>query len=214
YQSSLTKTWHSESYPAISPSRPALSAEDKVVVITGSASGIGFSIARAFAAAGCTKMAILARKENILTRAKESIEQEYPGTNGLALPTDITDGKQLTIAFTTVAESFRAIDILVCSAAYMPASAPVLSPECDLDSWWNTFTTNVLGVMKVARAFEPHAAEGGQILNIATALATLPPLQHGLSSYAASKAAAAKAFDCIALENPHLKGRSTSDLVL
>lgn len=32
---SLTETWHTASYPAISPSRPELSAANKTVVITG-----------------------------------------------------------------------------------------------------------------------------------------------------------------------------------
>ncbi len=49
---SLTTKIHKSVYPAISPSRPALSQAGKTVLVTGASGGIGYAIARAFAAAG------------------------------------------------------------------------------------------------------------------------------------------------------------------
>lgn len=40
---SLTKTWHTESYPAISPTRPELSTDSKTVVITGGVSAFPYT---------------------------------------------------------------------------------------------------------------------------------------------------------------------------
>ncbi|KFA69574.1 hypothetical protein S40285_09107 [Stachybotrys chlorohalonatus IBT 40285] len=202
---SLTKVWHRESYPAISPSRPEISAKGKVVVITGGASGIGSSITRTFAAGGSTKNAILARREENLVATKESIERDFPSTEILGLSTDITSRRQVEDAFAKIAETFGEINVFVSSAAYMPTGAPVLSQQCDLDDWWQTFTTNILGVIQASRAFARHAADGARVLNVSTCLATTPPLEPNVSAYAASKAASSKVFDFIALENPGLK---------
>ncbi|KAK5174348.1 uncharacterized protein LTR77_001428 [Saxophila tyrrhenica] len=58
---SLTKTWHSQSYPSIDPLRPELSAKGKVVAITGGGGAIGAATALAFAKAGASKIAIIGR---------------------------------------------------------------------------------------------------------------------------------------------------------
>lgn len=39
--SSFTKVWHSDTYPAINPTKPELSVAGKSVVITGGGAGIG-----------------------------------------------------------------------------------------------------------------------------------------------------------------------------
>ena len=202
---SLTKVWHGESYPAISPSRPELSVKGKVVAITGGASGIGSSITRAFAAGGSTKIAVMARREKNLLVTKEAIEKEFPGTEVLSIPTDITNKKQVDGAFAKVARTFGKIDIFISVAGYLSTPAPVLNPEFDLDDWWHTFNTNVLGVVQSTRAFARHAAETARVLHVSTCIASIPPLEPGVSAYAASKAASSKVFDYIALENPGLK---------
>jgi NADPH:quinone reductase-like Zn-dependent oxidoreductase len=67
---SLTKTWHSAPYAAIDPTQPKLSAKGKTFVITGGATAIGAAIARAFAAAGASRIAIMSRTEKNLLAAK------------------------------------------------------------------------------------------------------------------------------------------------
>ncbi|UKZ56665.1 hypothetical protein TrVGV298_010505 [Trichoderma virens] len=59
----ITDKAHKASYPAISPSRPALSQAGRTVLITGGSGGIGYGIALAFAAAGADRVIIVGREE-------------------------------------------------------------------------------------------------------------------------------------------------------
>jgi NAD(P)-dependent dehydrogenase (short-subunit alcohol dehydrogenase family) len=201
---SLTKIWHCASYPAISPSRPELSAKGKNIVITGGGSGIGASIAKAFAAGGSTHIAIMSRTESNLLMTKHLIEEKFLGTKVLAVTADITDASQVDDAFAKISQAFGKIDVFVCNSAFLPVPRPIFSPDFDIQDWWTTFNTNVLGTLNSVRAFVRHATESAQILHISTAIAHIPPLEPGISAYAASKLAATKLFDYIALENPEI----------
>jgi FlaA1/EpsC-like NDP-sugar epimerase len=75
----FTKVWHTEPYPAISPTRPELSVTGKSVLITGGGTGIGAAIAKAFAAAGSTQIAIVGRTEKTLLATKQELETLFPG---------------------------------------------------------------------------------------------------------------------------------------
>ncbi|SPO04713.1 related to reductase [Cephalotrichum gorgonifer] len=196
--------WHSESYPAISPSRPELSVKGKVVVVTGGGTGIGASIAKAFAAGGSTKIAVMSRTERNLVATKHAIEAEFPGTQVLAVPADITNASQVNEAFAKISETFGNIDVFVSNSASMPVPRPILGPGFDVQDWWSAFNTNILGALYSVQGFVRYAADGAHILHISTCIAHIPPLEPGVSGYAASKAAAAKLFDYIALENPGL----------
>ena len=201
---SLTKTWHTESYPAISPSRSELSVRGKVVVVTGGGSGIGASITRAFAAGGATKLAILSRSLPKLVACKNEIEETYPGTEILTLAADITNAEQVNDAFSKIDQTFGKIDILVCNSAFMPAPTRVLDPDLDVGEWWMTYTTNVLGALHTVRAFAKFASSKPQVLHISSCMGHVPPLEPGISAYSASKSAAAKVFDYLAFEYPEL----------
>ncbi|KAM5355064.1 hypothetical protein ACJ41O_001710 [Fusarium nematophilum] len=201
---SLTKVWHNKPYPAISPSRSELSAKGKTVVITGGGSGIGAGIAEAFATAGSTKIAIIGRTEERLLTTKNAIETAFPGTKVLVAVADITRMEQVEEGFNKIDRTFGKIDVFVNNAAFLPAPKPVLSSDFDIQDWWTAFSTNILGVVHSVRAFANHAAGESCLLNISTCISHIPPLEAGVSAYAASKAAASKLLDYIALENPGL----------
>lgn len=200
----LTKVWHSESYPGISPSRAELSAKGKTVVVTGGGTTIGASIAKSFAAAGSTKIAVMSRTERNLIATKQSIEAEFPGVEVLVVVADITSMKQVDDGLSKIYEAFGKIHVFVSNAAVLPVPRAVLSDDFDIQDWWATFSTNVLGLLHSVRGFAKHAAEGACLLNISTCICHIPPLEAGVSAYAASKAAAAKMIDYIAFENPEL----------
>ncbi|KAM0254685.1 hypothetical protein ACHAQJ_006535 [Trichoderma viride] len=198
---SWTKVWHSEPYPAISPTRPELSSAGRVVVVTGGGSGIGAAIADAFARAGSEKIAIISRTQSRLDKTKADIEAKNPHTKVLAVAADITKEIDINNAFDKIEEAFGKIDVYVSNSGWMSTNSKVA--ESDAAEWWQGFETNVLGAFLSFKAFHKHAAlKGAHILNVDSGIAHMPALPSGISAYASSKAAATKLFDYIAVEYP------------
>lgn len=195
---SLTKLWHTDTYDAINPSRPELSAKGKVVLITGGGSGIGAATAKAFAAAGCTKLALVGRRQNALDNTASAIKKGYPAVKILTPTADITNESQINAAVDSVAQEFGAVDVLVANSGFL--STPATVTEGDPADWWKTFEVNVYGQMLTVRAFLKHASTAPVIISISSGVATMPALPVGNSGYVASKLGAIRLFDYLALE--------------
>lgn len=133
-----TKKWHTKPYPAISPLRPELASKGKVVIITGGGTGIGLSIAKAFAQAGASQIGIIGRREYILKLAiKEIAKCSTTGAKIEYAVADVTKAVEINAAFTTLAEKLGEIDIFVSNACYLSQPAPVTEAddvECDFSS--------------------------------------------------------------------------------
>jgi NAD(P)-dependent dehydrogenase (short-subunit alcohol dehydrogenase family) len=184
--------------------RPELSAKGRTIVITGGGTSIGAGIAKSFAAAGSTKIAIMSRTEKNLIATKQAIETEFPETQVLVVVADISNMTQVDEGFNKISQAFGKIHIFISNAGFLPVARPLLSPEFDIEDWWTTFNTNVLGVLHSVRGFARFAAEGACLLHISTGISHIPPMEPGISAYAASKAAANRLFEFIATENPDL----------
>ena len=126
--------WRNDTYAAISPTRPELSAKGKRIIVTGGgAGGIGAEIVRSFAAAGATQIAILGRRKDKLEAAKTNIEKEFEGANISVHTADITNEVDLLKA----AEAIGTWDVLVMNAGYL--STPNKLVEVDMEDWWKGF---------------------------------------------------------------------------
>lgn len=134
-----TKTYHTQSYDRIRPSNTG-NASGKTVLITGGASGVGYSISRAFAAAGAAKILIVSRSPGPQADAKQKLEQAYPNTKIETHSLATTDEQGITNLFKTAGP----IDILVLSAgiAHAQPSKPHETPFSDI---WKCYETNVQG---------------------------------------------------------------------
>ncbi|RDW89014.1 hypothetical protein BP6252_01046 [Coleophoma cylindrospora] len=130
-----TQTYHKESYPAISPTRPELSTAGKVVFITGGGSGIGPRIAHAFATAGSTEISILGRTASSLFDTKKEIEAAHAGTKVHTSVADILDASAVEAAFAGVEKEFgKKVDICVSNAGYLPDNETIA--DGDIDEWF------------------------------------------------------------------------------
>lgn len=199
---SLTKTWHTEAYPTISPIRPELSTKGKTIVITGGGSGLGAHIARDFAASGASKIGLLGRTERTLLATKRAIEAKFPSTTVSTFIADVADKAAIDAAFTSLHSTLGPIDIFVNNAGYLPA--PQDAASAPLEEWWRGFDVNVKGSLLATQAFlRTKAAAGAMLINLSSAIAHIPPMA-GFSGYAASKLAATKFFDYVQAENPSL----------
>ena len=194
---SFTKTWHNASYPAISPSNPALSVAGKTIFVTGGGAGIGLATARAFAAAGASTVAISGRTEKTLLSAKSGIESAHKGVKVLTFVADVTDQKAVDAAFASAGK----VDLLVHNAAYLPRLVAI--SESSIQDWWSGFEINVKGSFIVTQAFLKKAASDATLIDVTTAMVHFPAFP-GYSAYIASKIAELRFFDGVQTENPEM----------
>ncbi|CCF41689.1 hypothetical protein CH063_11895 [Colletotrichum higginsianum] len=197
---SATKIYHTESYAAISPSRPELSTKGKHAFISGGGSGIGASIAQSLAKSGITTLGLLGRTIKTLQDNKAVIEALNRDTKVHLYVADLTDAEQTSAALASFSESVGGkIDILVANAAYMADIESI--PDSDPSDWWRAFEISVRGNFNLLRAFHPHASPAASVIHISTAAIHLPHMP-GHSAYRASKSAATKLFEYYRDENP------------
>ena len=174
---SYTKTFHTEAYPAISPTRPELSTKGKVVFITGGGSGIGPRITHAFATSGSTKITIIGRTESTLLSTKKEIEAQHPGVKVLTFKADIVDAAAVERAFAETEKEFGPVDILVSNAAYLPDVEPLAT--ANVDEFFRGFEVNVKGTLILSQAFLKHASEKSTLISINTGGAHVGPMVCG-----------------------------------
>lgn len=196
---SFTRTWHNNTYAAINPSNPSLSATNKTVFVTGGGAGVGRSISQSFASAGATTLVISGRREAVLQSAKKEIEAAHPKTKVLTTAADIVDEKAMNAAFASVGAK---IDILVHNAGYLADTTPIATS--DLAEWWKGFEINIKGSFIVTQAFLKHAAKDAVLIALTTGIAHLPALPD-YSSYGTSKLGGLKFFEAVQAEHPDVR---------
>jgi len=142
--------------------------EHKVALVTGGGSGIGRAIALRFArAAG--RVAVL----DVAEPAARDVAREIAacGSEGLAVPCDVSRQADVRRAFAAVAERFGPADILVNSAGIAHVGTVEQTSEDDLD---RLYAVNVKGVYNCMRAaVQDMKGRGGVILNIASVASTV-----------------------------------------
>lgn len=166
----------------------------KVVVVTGSALGLGRGVALRFANAGA-RVAVLDIDD---TEAAETVHRCPPGS-AFALHCDVGDLGQVETAIQATAERFGRIDILVNNAGIFPTSKLLrASPE----HWRQVYATNVDGVFyctqAAVRQFRSQGP-GGVIVNV-TSINAFHPSHDGMFAYDSSKGAVTTMTRCLAKE--------------
>ena len=137
---------------------------DRVAVVTGAGSGIGRTIALAFASAGCA-VVLVARRTNLLGEARDEIEGR--GGRAAVFGCDLSDRAAVKECGTRAAQFFGPPDILVCAAG-VNRRRPML--EVTEDDWDATLKVNLDAPFFLAQRLAPAMiAKGfGRIINIAS----------------------------------------------
>ena len=157
------------------------SLKDKVVIVTGASSGIGYETSLAFAREGA-KMVIAARREERLRQLAARIEEA--GGEALVVPTDVTKREQVERLVQAAVDRFDRVDVLVNNAGFGLGATIEQTSEQDFRDLWET---NVLGVFYGMQAVLPimRRQGSGHIINVSSAAGRVA--YPGMGAYAATK---------------------------
>ena len=161
----------------------------KAAVVTGASTGIGEATVRALTAEGWTVFAVARRADRLAALAAE--------TGATAVPADITEDSDVERLLAEVTQA-GGIDTLINIAGGARGADRIA--DAKTEDWEWMFEVNVLGTMKLTRAFLPMLRAGGEgtVLNL-TSTAGLTAYEGG-GGYNAAKFAQHAMNDALRLE--------------
>jgi NAD(P)-dependent dehydrogenase (short-subunit alcohol dehydrogenase family) len=165
----------------------------KVVMVTGSTSGIGHAVAAKFAEAGARVVA-LGRDQSALSEVKGEIEKA--GADALTIATDVTNESEVRHALDEAINKFAGLDVLVNAAGHISTGT---IEDTSLTAWDAMMNVNLRAVFHLMQMATPHLIKSkGNIVNVSsvTGLRSFP----GVLAYCVSKAAVDQLTRCSALE--------------
>jgi NAD(P)-dependent dehydrogenase (short-subunit alcohol dehydrogenase family) len=157
-----------------------MNLQDKVVVVTGGANGIGRALCRRFAAEGARGVVV----SDIDFKTAAQVADEI---NGIAIRADVSSEADLANLVAEASEAFGQID-LFCSNAGI-GGVPGFE-QVSNEAWQRIWEVNVMAHIYAARAVLPQMLERGEgyLLNTASAAGLLT--QIGSAPYSVTKHAA------------------------
>lgn len=154
----------------------------KTAFVTGGASGIGLSMARAFGAAGMNVMLGDINEDDLATAVAELKERQI---RAAGIRCDVAERKSVERAAEETVATFGKVHV-VCNNAGVGAGGAIGTMKPGDWDW--TIAVNLMGVVYGTEAFLPHIrahGEGGHFVNTASmaGLISIP----GMEPYTASK---------------------------
>lgn len=158
--------------------------EGKLAFVTGSTRGIGWAVARCFAANGAT-VVINGTKPELLEQRKEELNaiSAKPHT---AIEADISDPEQVKAVYQQIFKTFKRLDVLVNNAGIVESRMLGLISAAEAE---RLLKVNVLGALlnlqEASRLMSRN--KSGSIVNITSVVASRGA--DGMCAYSASKSA-------------------------
>ena len=140
--------------------------QNRVAVVTGAASGIGFEAARQFAARGM-QVALLDVRADVVRAAAEKIRAE--GATAIGMAVDTSDELSVAEAASRVIAEFGTVDLLMNNAAVFMRGGEIA--ELEDAAWQWLLGVNLYGPIHCVRSFLPLMrahGRGGYIVNTAS----------------------------------------------
>jgi NAD(P)-dependent dehydrogenase (short-subunit alcohol dehydrogenase family) len=146
------------------------SLSEKVAIVTGASTGIGRSIALAFAREGA-KVVLAARRREKLEQLAAEISQG--GGSASIVPTDVSSEADVIELFRKTMQTHKQVDILVNNAGTAVGKP---TDEMTLAEWQKVIDVNLTGAFLCSReAFKVmKPRRSGRILNIGSISAKMP----------------------------------------
>lgn len=157
---------------------------DRIAIVTGASSGIGYAAARLFASEGA-KLVVTARRRAQLDALVARIAGD--GGQAVAVSGDVKDPACAEAAVETALRHFGRLDVAFNNAGTLGTAAPL--PELALADWRETLETNLTGAFLCAKYQVPALLEsgGGSLIFTSTFVGHTAGMP-GMAAYAASKA--------------------------
>ena len=165
-----------------------MTLEDKSVIVTGGANGIGRALCRRFAAEG-------ARAVVVADRDGEGASQVASEIGGLAATVDVSNEKDIQNLVQHSLDRYGCVDLFCSNAGiFIPGGAE--APDEEWDRIWNV---NVKSHIYAARAVVPRMIERGEgyLLNTASAAGLLSQIDS--APYSVTKHAAVSLAEWLAI---------------
>jgi len=158
--------------------------EQKTIIVTGGATGIGQAFAVGCAAQGAN---VVVADMNSPEETLEAIKQV--GGRAIGVQADVSNQDSLSSMADAALKAFGRIDGLVNNAAYFREVKLTPFEEIDPDIWERIFQVNVRGVWQCCKAVMPamRSQNSGSIVNISSVVAVAG--QPGYLHYVATKGA-------------------------
>lgn len=153
--------------------------QNKTVIVTGAAQGIGRSVATHFAKAGAN--VVIADIEHDLG-VQLAGELQKEGYSAIFAETDVRSEESVRQLMEMVAARFGEIHILINNAGKGKWISPL---ELSLDDWNDIINTNLRSVFLCSREAAKRMNSGGAIINLASTRAVMS--EPNSESYAATK---------------------------
>ena len=169
-----------------------MNVENKVVVVTGGARGIGLALAEKFASLGA-KLAIVDLEMEVAEKAAKLV-------NGIAYSVDVTDEAAIVAMIDDVEEQLGPIDLFCSNAGVgFGDEEPWIAGHLDNKVWETCWQIHVMAHVYATRALIPRMIKrgGGYFLNTVSAAGLLN--QIGDSAYSTTKHAAIGFAESIAI---------------
>lgn len=133
--------------------------KDRIVIVTGAASGIGKGIATRLAADGATIVVA------DLDAQKSQETASALGNNSIGVALDVTDRAKVDAMTSQVIETFGRIDVLVNNAGWDKVE-PFM--ESTAETWDRVIAINLIGTLNCTQSVAAHmiAAESGAVISI------------------------------------------------
>jgi NAD(P)-dependent dehydrogenase (short-subunit alcohol dehydrogenase family) len=167
------------------------------IIITGASQGLGFELSKTLATAGC-HLTLCARDHTTLQQSAEQLRASHPHAKIEALTCNVAHQTDVNHLVAEAISRMGRIDALVLNAGvYGPMGK---TDAVDLQEWQEALEINLFGILLPCRAAIPHFRQQGYGKIVAISGGGATKALPGISAYAASKTAAIRLLECLALE--------------